>query len=261
MGKLSKLLSACGSLFLLFLLLSSVLQAEPVATTPEAVSSEATETAETNTAIIPVDRNDISSWRKRYQSMNKKAEEDKYDLVFLGDSITHSWERDGKEIWKQYYEPRKALNLGIGGDRTEHIIWRLQNGNLGNIQPKVLVLMIGTNNTGHKLQDPTEVAVGIEKILDILGEKLPETKIVLLAIFPRGENAEDKQRLNNDAINKLISSFHDGEKIHYLDIGNVFLEPDGTLSKEIMPDLLHLSPKGYQLWASALEAKLKELGL
>ena len=121
--------------------------------------------------------------------------------------------------------------------------------------------MIGTNNTGHAMQDPTEVAAGVEKILDILAERTPRTKVVLLGIFPRGANPLDEKRLNNVAINQRIRRLADGQQVRYLDIGDAFLESDGTLSKEIMPDLLHLSTAGYQRWATAIEPVLAELGL
>jgi len=121
--------------------------------------------------------------------------------------------------------------------------------------------MIGTNNTGHFMQDPEEVAAGVQRILDILAERSPDTQVVLHAIFPRGRSPFDEKRLNNVAINDRIRLLADGDRIHWLDIGNTFLAPDGSLSKEIMPDALHLSQKGYELWAEALEPKLKELGL
>lgn len=183
------------------------------------------------------------------------------DLAFIGDSITQGWEGRGKEVWAKYYGNRKAINLGIGGDRTEHVIWRLTHGNLGKIRPKVAVVMIGTNNTGHFDQDPAQVAAGVERILEILTERLPETKIVLHGIFPRGTDSLDEKRLNNIAINQIIRRFADGDRVHYLEVGDQFLEPDGTISKEIMPDRLHLSKKGYERWAHALEPKLNELGL
>ena len=141
------------------------------------------------------------------------------------------------------------------------MIWRLEHGNLSNIRPKVAVLTIGTNNTGHLMQDPQEVAAGIERILEILAEKSPETKVVLHGVFPRGRSPFDPGRLNNLAIKQIIRRFADGDRVHYLDIGNAFLEDDSSLPESIMPDALHLSEEGYRRWAAALEPKLKELGL
>ncbi len=214
-----------------------------------------------NSAVIPATRGDEPGWRDRDAMMTKQAKQADVELVFIGDSITQGWEGRGKAVWQQHYGDRKAFNLGIGGDRTEHVIWRLTHGNLGNIQPKVAVLMIGTNNTGHFLQDPLEVAEGVKRILEILQERLPDTKVILHGIFPRGPNPLDPMRLNNIAINQVIRRYADGDRVQFLEIGDQFLEADGTISKEIMPDLLHLSSEGYQRWANALAPKLKELGL
>jgi N-acetylglucosamine-6-sulfatase len=216
---------------------------------------------EVNSAVIPATRGDEQWWRDRDKSITNNARKGNVDLAFIGDSITQGWEGRGKDVWNAYYGNRKAINLGIGGDRTEHVIWRLTHGNLGKIRPKVAVVMIGTNNTGHFDQDPVEVAAGVERILQILNERLPDTKIVLHGIFPRGPGSLDAKRLNNIAINQQIRRLADGDRVHYMEIGDQFLEPDGTISREIMPDLLHLSPQGYERWAQTLEPKLKELGL
>ncbi len=214
-----------------------------------------------NSAVIPATRGDEQRWRKRNQSLRQRAQQGDAELAFIGDSITEGWEGAGKDVWDEHYGDRQAINLGIGGDRTEHVIWRLTHGNLGKIKPEVAVLMIGTNNTGHAMQEPQEVAAGVARILEILEQRLPETKVVLHGIFPRGEDRFDLMRLNNVAINQQIRRLADGERVHFLEIGEQFLEPDGTISEEIMPDRLHLSEAGYRRWAEALEPKLKELGL
>lgn len=231
----------------------------------------ATSFAETakNLAIDPKPRE--GGWVKRHESFNEISKKGEAQLVFLGDSITQGWEGNGKEVWAKTWAPYKAANFGIGGDRTEHVIWRLQNGNFDGIKPKLVVLMIGTNNTGHQGRPAAEhggvayassaeqTAEGVKMILDILGKKLPETKVLLLGIFPRGATQEDAMRRQNVATNNLISGFADSQRVFYMDIGNTFLKPDGTLPKEIMPDLLHLSPQGYQMWTDAIEGKVKEL--
>ncbi|MCA9062059.1 MAG: DUF4976 domain-containing protein, partial [Planctomycetaceae bacterium] len=214
-----------------------------------------------NSAVIPATRGDEPGWRARDAQLSANAKESHAELAFIGDSITQGWEGAGKNVWQQFYGDGKAINLGIGGDRTEHVIWRLTHGNLANLKPRVAVLMIGTNNTGHMLQEPQEVAAGVERILEILEEKSPRTKVLLLGIFPRGQHALDVKRANNIAINQLIQRFADNDRVHYADIGQVFLDEDGSLSKTIMPDFLHLSEEGYQRWAQAIEPKLKELGL
>ena len=200
-------------------------------------------------------------WKKRHAAMNQKAKKP-HDLLFIGDSITQGWEGSGKGTWDKFYGNRKTLNLGISGDRTEHVIWRLDNGNLKNQKKaKVAVIMIGTNNTGHKLQDPTEVKDGIGRIISTVRARCPQAKILLLGIFPRGVNPDDPKRKNNVEINELVSKFHNGERIHYLNISDKFLTKEGVLTKEIMPDALHPKQKGYEIWAEAIEPKLKELGL
>jgi len=231
----------------------------------------ATSFAETakNLAIDPKPRE--GGWVKRHESFNEVSKKGEAQLVFLGDSITQGWEKNGKDVWAKTWEPLKAANFGIGGDRTEHVIWRLQNGNFDGLKPKLVVLMIGTNNTGHQGRPAAEhggavyassaeqTAEGVKMILDILGKKLSETKVLLLGIFPRGATKDDAMRKQNVATNNLISGFADGKRIYYMDIGNTFLQPDGTLPKEIMPDLLHLNAKGYEMWAGAIEGKVKEL--
>ena len=214
-----------------------------------------------NWAAIPQTRGDEAWWRQRNQAKNAQARAGNVELAFIGDSITQGWEGAGKAIWAARYGDRKPINLGFGGDRTEHVIFRLQNGNLRNIQPKVAVLMIGTNNTGHQMQEPAEVAAGVEKILEILQQKTPQTQVLLLGVFPRGQQPLDAKRLNNVAINQRIRRLHDGERIHYLDIGKAFLEDDGTLSPKIMPDALHLNEEGYRRWADAIEPMLQQLGV
>jgi len=213
-----------------------------------------------HSAIIGEPRKD-EWWMKRHQSMNKNAKKP-HDLLFIGDSITQGWEGSGKGTWEKYYGNRKALNLGISGDRTEHVIWRLDNGNLRNQKKaKAAVVMIGTNNTGHIMQDPTEVRDGVERIVSTLRARCPQAKILLLGVFPRGVKPDDAKRKNNLEINKFISELHNGERIHYLDISDKFLAAEGILTKQVMPDALHPRQKGYEIWAEAIEPKLKEFGL
>ncbi len=185
---------------------------------------------------------------KRYVAQAKKGG---VDLLFLGDSITQGW--NANDVWQRYYGPRQAANFGIGGDRTQHVLWRIENGELDGISPKVAVLMIGTNNLGSS--SPDEIAKGVTAIVKELGEKLPKTKILLLGVFPRGEKpASARERIKS--INETIAKLDDGSRVHYLDIGKAFLNPDGTISREIMPDFLHLSRKGYRIWADAMEPTL-----
>lgn len=198
---------------------------------------------------------------KRIESFNEISRKGEATLVFLGDSITEGWGGPGKAIWTSTWEPLKAANFGISGDRTEHVLWRLDHGNCDGLKPKLVVLMIGTNNTGHrKAEEPAaDTAAGVKAIIDRLHSKLPDTKVLLLGIFPRGEKPGDKLRAHNSAINDLLKPLADNQKVHFLDIGKAFLAPDGSLPRDVMPDLLHLSPKGYQLWADAIRDKVTEL--
>jgi lysophospholipase L1-like esterase len=211
--------------------------------------------AEPHDAIKPVPRE--GGWMVRHESFNARVAKGNADLIFIGDSITQGWEGSGKKAWAKFYGERNAVNLGIGGDRTQHVIWRLDNGNVKNISPKVAVIMIGTNNSGSNSSE--QIADGVEVIVKQLREKLPEMKILLLGVFPRGENKADKRREVNEGANAIFAKLDDGKHVHYLDIGDSFLEEDGTLTREIMPDLLHLSEKGYTIWAESIEDKLSAL--
>lgn len=193
----------------------------------------------------------------RHKSFNTRVAKGKVDLVFIGDSITQAWENPGRKVWAKFYGKRNAVNLGISGDRTQHVIWRLDNGNLYNIQPKAAVIMIGTNNSGSNTSQ--EVADGLKIIVKQIRTKSPKTKILLLGVFPRGTNKADKKRQVNEGANAIFSKLDDGKHVHYLDIGPKFLEKDGTLTREIMPDLLHLSEKGYSIWAESIESELAKL--
>ena len=216
---------------------------------------------EVNSAIIPHSRGDETWWRDRDREKNNRLKEGNIDLAFIGDSITQGWEGNGKQVWESYYGARKAVNLGFGGDRTEHVIWRLTKGAWNQIKPKVAVLMIGTNNTGHKMQDPSQTAAGIERILNILKERSPKTKVLLLGVFPRGRAPHDRGRVINQGINQIIRRLADNDRVHYMDLGDHFLQSDGDLPASIMPDALHLNEEGYRIWAEAMEPKLKELGI
>jgi len=210
-----------------------------------------------NTATTPAPRKD-GWWNQRHEAMNARVKQGNVDLVFIGDSITQGWEGDGaKDIWAKDFAPLHAVNLGIGGDRTEQVLWRLDNGNLEGISPKAAVIMIGTNNSNGSDNTSEEIAAGIKAIVEKVRVKSPTTHVLLLAIFPRGEKP-NPQREKIEKVNVLISALDDGRMVHYLDIGHKFLQPDGTLTKEIMPDFLHLSPKGYQIWADNTTARITE---
>lgn len=240
-------------------ILAAVLLAVPLLAQPPAPM---------HSAVTPVDRSG-GGWTERHDAMSERiqhgTQHGDIGLLFIGDSITHGWEGEGREVWAKHYEKRAAVNLGIGGDRTQHVLWRLDYYNLEGLAkpasgtaPKAAVLMIGTNNSNGNDNTAEEIADGIKAIVAKLRADLPETKVLVLAIFPRGEKP-NAQREKNARASELASKAADGKMVHYLDIGPRFLEADGTLSKEIMPDMLHLSPRGYAIWAEAIEPKVKEL--
>ncbi|MEE2888480.1 MAG: platelet-activating factor acetylhydrolase IB subunit [Planctomycetota bacterium] len=209
-----------------------------------------------HSAIAPEPRG--GGWMKRHESFNARVKQGDVDLVFIGDSITQAWEGNGKRVWAKYYGKRKAVNLGISGDRTQHVLWRLDNGNVDGISPKVAVVMIGTNNSGTGRNTASEMVDGVAAVVEKLRAKLPKTKILLLGIFPRGKYFND-QRGRILQVNQAIKRLQDGKHVAYLDIGHRFLEDDGSMSRAVMPDFLHLSPKGYQIWAGSIEKKLATL--
>lgn len=192
---------------------------------------------------------------ERFVAQAKKGEG---QLVFLGDSITAGWAGNGKEVWAKAFGAYQPLNFGIGGDRTQHVLWRIENGELEGIKPKAAVVMIGTNNSGT---DPADgIAKGVTRIIETIRAKQPQAKILLLAVFPRGEKpSPNPGRDKLKKVNEMISKLDDGKNVFFLDIGDKFMKPDGTLTKDVMPDFLHLSAAGYQIWADAISPKLAEL--
>ncbi len=224
--------------------------------------------ARAESATTPVPRD--AAWMKRHEEFVAIAKRGDIDVLFLGDSITDFWRRDdkksgGRKIWDANFAPLKAANFGISGDRTQHVLWRLENGELEGISPKAVVLMIGTNNTGLEndrktaRNTPAEVAEGVTAIVKKLRAALPHAKILLLAIFPRGEKADHPQRLQIAQINAAIAKLDDRKNVRYLDIGPRFLMADGTLPRDFMPDLLHPGELGYEVWADAIKAPLAAL--
>jgi lysophospholipase L1-like esterase len=214
-------------------------------------------------AVKPVPRD--ANWTKRHETFVGIAKKGGVDVLFLGDSITDAWggeghnpNANGAKIFAREFEPLKAANFGIGGDQTQHVLWRLQNGELDGIKPRVLMLMIGTNNTGaHSAEEITD---GITAIVKEIHKRSPATKVLLLGVFPRDAQPGTPRREKIAKINVAVSKLDDGGKtVKYLDIGKKFLEPDGTLSKEIMYDALHLTEKGYQIWAEAVKGPIMEL--
>ena len=195
-------------------------------------------------------------WMARHNDVVARVKQGNANLIFIGDSITHGF---NGELWKQYYEPRKAVNMGFGWDGTQHVLWRLQHGEIDGIEPKVAVLLIGVNNIGWASAQDT--ALGVEAVVQNLRTKLPTTKVLLLGVFPWKQSPEAPERAKIKDLNQRLARLALRPGVTFLNFGEKFLEPDGTLSKEIMPDYLHLSPKGYRIWVDAMEPTLRKLGV
>src|SRR5437773_1803309 len=212
-----------------------------------------------HSAVEPAPRAD-QGWKDRQELLNKRAAEagDKAQIIFIGDSITQGWEGEGKEVWAKYYAHRNAVNLGIGGDRTQHVLWRLDHGNLDGLKPRAAVVMIGTNNSNGEDNSVEQIADGVAAIVRKLREKLPQTKVLLLAIFPRSENPSP-QRGKVLMVNQIVRKLADERNVFWADFGQLYVNSDGLIPRDIMPDYLHLSKRGYELWAEAIEEKLAQL--
>ena len=201
----------------------------------------------------------VQAWNDRHAKHLEQIKNGGGDLLFVGDSITEGWGGAGKEVWKKEYAPGKAVNLGIGGDTTQNVLWRLTNGAVAGLKPKVVVLMIGTNNFGLNGDQPADVLRGITAVVASLRARLPQSHVLLLGIFPRDANPKAGIRTKIAEVNVGMTRLADGKAVHRLDLGTVFMQADGTLSKEVMPDFLHLSGEGYRRWAEAIRAPLAEL--
>ncbi|HEU4683883.1 MAG TPA: GDSL-type esterase/lipase family protein [Nitrospira sp.] len=176
----------------------------------------------------------------------------------IGDSITQGWEDEGQPIWQTFYASRRAANLGFNGDRTEHVVWRLEHGEVEGVAPRLAVVLIGTNDlaSGRSVED---TARGIRSVVHALRMKLPCTTILLLAVFPRSASPSDPIRLSIRSVNRLIARYADGEHIFYLDLGDKFTDDQGYLRKDLMPDTIHLNRLGYQVWADSMEQTIEGL--
>ena len=200
-------------------------------------------------------------WLAMHESLLAESREkgDACKLVFLGDSITQGWGVEGKDVWAEHYAEYGALNLGIGGDEVQHVTWRVQNGEVDAISPEVAVILIGTNNIGNVGHKAEPVAAGIRLLLDELRARLPETKLLLMATFPRDEHPDTPFRKEVADLNRIVQAYRDGEHIFFLDIGEFFTDYKQDISADIMPDFLHLSAAGYGIWRSNMDQTLKRL--
>jgi beta-glucosidase len=234
----------------LFLMVSGDISHADSATRPSTRPAAKARTDQDASTPAPRD----AAWIARHEKLVKYVAGHKdSQLIFIGDSITDHWQ--GYPSFKKTYGQYDAINLGIGGDRTEHVLYRIENGELDGLHPKVAIVLIGTNNThGDK---PEWIAAGVAKIVDDIHQKLPDTKVLLLAIFPRGAK-NSGPRAVVDQTNPLLAKL-DGPSTKYLDIGASFLDDNGEISKEIMKDGLHPTQKGYDIWIKAMQPTLDDL--
>ena len=207
--------------------------------------------------LRPVPLSSLDWWFEAHESINARVRDGKVDLIFIGDSITNGWAGEGKEVWEQYYAKRNAANLGISCDRIQNVLWRLDNGNIDGISPKLAVVMVGSNNSSRS--ELEEIPKGIEAVVERLRTKLPKTKVLLLGIFPRGKDNDDPWRQINDKVNEVIPELADGKMVFYLDIGAKLMADDGTVSTDVLRDLVHPAAGGYAIWAEEIEPMVAEL--
>lgn len=245
-ASLPNMTTIIGSALITLLLLAGRLPAQ----TPSATALAA--------PLVPATRSTPTNWLARHEGFVAQTQRGGIDLLFVGDSITDGWRKKGAAVWDHYYAPRRAANYGIGGDRTQHVLWRLQYGELTGLNPKVTVLMIGTNNS--KEDSPADIAAAIQLIVREIRARCPKTKVLLLAVFPRNRPTDTPEQLATlRKINEIIARLDDGKKVRFLDINKVFLGPDGKVPADIMPDFLHPNERGYQLWAEAMEPTLAKM--
>lgn len=211
---------------------------------------------EPNLAVRPVPQ-PRAWWAEHHKRINLEvARHGDAELIFVGDSLISLWRHNGRRAWRRYYQHRDALNLGAAGDQIQHTLWRLQNGNLQGLSPRLAVLMVGVNNNYQPVE---HVVAGLRKIIGYMRRGVPRTQILVLGILPYGERP-GRQRHKVKQINRAVAAMADQRWIHFLDIGQLFVEPDGSITPGIMThDFLHLTPLGYELWAGAMEPKLVEL--
>ena len=219
-----------------------------------------------NSAAIPESR-PLDSWKKRHESFVERSKKGNVEILFAGDSITQRWETDGQAVWDESFAAWKPANIGISGDRTQHLLWRIGAGKeLAGIDPKVIVLLIGTNNVHNN--SPAEIAAGVKAILAEFRKQKPKAEILLLGLFPRTSEPVPESATTAPAealspkiaaINALLAKLEDDAAVTFLDLASEFLDEAGGLPKSAMPDFLHLSEEGYRIWARALVKPVGDL--
>lgn len=210
-----------------------------------------------NTALIPEPFQE-----ERHEAFLAEARRGGIECLLMGDSITDWWGRAGLVVYEANFGPLDCANFGIAGDRTQGVLWRMENGELEGYSPKLMMLMIGTNNLSGRRSTPNtpaEIAMGIAVIVTKFRTTFPDSKVLLLGVFPRGAEPGNEYREPIREINELIAELDDGEYVRFMDIGDRFLERDGSISTEIMADGLHPTARGYEIWAEAVMPTFRQM--
>ena len=198
----------------------------------------------------------LDNWNKAYADDIAVAHQGGVDLLFVGDSITGGWDQ---EIWIKNFSAYHPANFGIGGDHTGNVLWRLENGHANALKPKAVILLIGVNNFGNLHETPAQVFSGIKAVVKKLQKIYPAAKILVNGILPFEESAQSEKRAMVIKTNKMIATLNDNKHIFVRDYSAHFLQSDGTISKEVMKDFLHPTPKGYQIWVDAMLPDIQTL--
>ena len=201
----------------------------------------------------------LSRWYQMHTNDIKVAEAGEARVLFIGDSITEGWELKGKTIWKNEFMPLGAANFGIGGDMTQNLIWRLDHGAVGGLDPEAVVLLIGTNNLSFTQDSPVQIAAGARAVVEQILEVFPNAEVLVYGVFPRGEAPETQIRQRVEGINAALAELDAHPRVSFRDIASDLTEPNGRLSKEVAPDFLHLSEEGYRRWAVSVVAWLEQI--
>ncbi|PNC86327.1 hypothetical protein CXT97_07525 [Akkermansia muciniphila] len=210
--------------------------------------------------LTPLPREQPQWWRKQYEQQVEQIKNNPCGVLFLGDSITDYWKREGKSIWEKAFSPYHPCNFGISGDQTTNLIYRITDSGIpAQTDPKLCIVMIGTNNTGHFKggEAPEKTAMGILGAVEHLLVRFPDTHVLLLGIFPRGTGPQDKLRQHNDRINAILAQCK-LPRTTYANINRRFLDSSGKLLPGISRDNLHFTEKGYAIWADAVLPYIKK---
>ena len=211
------------------------------------------------------------AWLDAQRKRDARLRDGNVDVLLIGDSITAGWSRH-PELIKKCFGDLHAVNLGHPADKTENILWRLQDHFFEKVNPGVAVIMAGTNNSNHEEYTPEQIAGGVRAIVAEIRKKLPQTKILLLGIFPRGSQGQrieikqgrtaagmNPQWAKIDAVNRMLAAFVDGREVVYLNINREFLNEKGELPVDVMPDLLHPNERGYEIWGRTMQPVVREM--